>query len=87
MDKTEQTTIHDVTYHTVGTYKILQKCLICEQTQTAEYDPEIHSDARYLLFICDECKEAIAFIKDLKASVKEVPASQAKEIETSIALL
>lgn len=74
-DRSIEDKIVDSCCHNVGPYKVLQKCLICEQTQSVEYNPEIHSDSRYLLFICDECKEAIAFVKNFRVNLKEVSAT------------
>lgn len=60
-----------------------QPCLLCENTR------DLPEGMHYCNtpWICDECKEAIAFVKDLRNSVKEVPEEKSKEIKASIALL
>lgn len=58
----------------------IQSCLLCDNTREIHYPT--HS-----LWVCDECKEAIAFVKEFMAGIKKVPADKAKEIEVSIALL
>ena len=60
-----------------------QPCLLCENTR------DLPEGMHYCNtpWICDECKEAIAFIKDLRNSAKEVLEEKSKEIEASIALL
>ena len=62
---------------------VCQRCLLCENTRefVNGYPPGPSP------WVCDECLEAIAFVKELKAGIKEVPADKAKEIEVSIALL
>lgn len=44
-----------------------QRCLLCENTK------DLPEGMHYCTtpWICDECKEAIAFIKDFKASVQQ----------------
>ena len=59
-----------------------QCCLLCENTREVPCGYGSHYP-----WVCDECREAIAFIKDFKAGIKEVPADKTKEIEASIALL
>lgn len=48
---------------------ICQRCLLCENTREFinGYPPGPGP------WVCDECKEAIAFIKDFKASVNNNP--------------
>jgi hypothetical protein len=60
-----------------------QRCLLCENTREFinGYPPGPSP------WVCDECRGAIAFIKEFKAGIKEVPADKTKEIEASIALL
>jgi hypothetical protein len=67
----------------VGHYTIKQNCVLCD---SAVEFPEGTRPAT-TCYICDECKEAIAFIKEFRAGIREVPADKAKEIEVSIALL
>jgi hypothetical protein len=59
-----------------------QRCLLCENTREFihGYPPGPSP------WVCDECKEAIAFVKEFRAGMKEVSAGQQKEIEASIAL-
>lgn len=59
-----------------------QRCLLCENTREVPY-----SYSNHYPWVCDECREAIAFIKEFKAGIKEVPADKTKEIKASIALL
>ena len=60
-----------------------QCCLLCENTREFinGYPPGPSP------WVCDECKEAIAFVKEFRAGIKEVPADKTKEIKASIALL
>lgn len=52
-----------------------QQCLLCENTRGL---PEgMHYCATP--WICDECKEAIAFIKDFKASIVEQSSSDTQD--------
>lgn len=69
--------------HVIGHYTIKQNCVICDSSV------EFLEGTRTVTqcYICDECKDAIAFVKELKAGIKKVPAGKAKEIEVSIALL
>lgn len=60
-----------------------QFCLLCENTRALPKGMYYCNTP----WICDECKEAIAFVKEFKAGIKEVPADKTKEIEASIALL
>ena len=59
-----------------------QRCLLCENAREVSYG----YGNRYP-WVCDECKEAIAFVKDLRNSAKEVSEEEQKEIKASIALL
>ena len=67
----------------VGPSTICQNCIICNSL--IEFQEGTRSYNK--VYVCDECKEAIAFIKEFRAGIKEVPADKTKEIETSIALL
>jgi hypothetical protein len=60
-----------------------QCCLLCENTREFinGYPPGPSP------WVCDECREAIAFVKDLRNSAKEVSEEESKEIKASIALL
>jgi hypothetical protein len=60
-----------------------QPCLLCENTR------DLPEGMHYCNtpWICDECKEAIAFVKALRNSAKEVSEDKSKEIKASIALL
>lgn len=60
-----------------------QRCLLCENTREFinGYPPGPSP------WVCDECREAIAFVKDLRNSSKEVSEEKTKEIKASIALL
>lgn len=60
-----------------------QCCLLCENTREFinGYPPGPSP------WVCDECREAIAFVKEVRAGIKEIPAAQQKEIKASIALL
>jgi hypothetical protein len=62
-----------------------QRCLLCENTREFinGYPPGPSP------WVCDECREVIAFVKDLRASAKdkEVSEEESKEIKASIALL
>lgn len=60
-----------------------QPCLLCENTR------DLPEGMHYCNtpWICDECKEAIAFVKDLRNSTKEVSEEKSKEIKVSTALL
>lgn len=60
-----------------------QRCLLCENTRDFinGYPPGPSP------WVCDECKEAIAFVKTLRASAEEVSEEEPKEIKASIALL
>ncbi len=59
-----------------------QRCLLCENTREVPCGYGSHYP-----WVCDECREAIAFVKDLRNSAKEVSEEVAKEIKASIALL
>ena len=62
---------------------ICQCCLLCENTREfINGYPQGPSP-----WVCDACKEAIAFVKEFKAGIKEVHADETKEIKASIALL
>lgn len=69
--------------HVVGPYTLRQTCVICGSPD------EFLEGTRAVTqcYICDECKAAIAFVKEFRAGIKEVPADKAKETEVSIALL
>jgi hypothetical protein len=67
----------------ISAIKYYQQCMLCHNTRTLPEGMHYCSTP----WVCDECKEAIAFIKDFKAGIKEVSAEQAKEIDASIALL
>ena len=60
-----------------------QPCLLCENTR------DLPEGMHYCNtpWICDECKEAIAFVKVLRNSAKEVSEEKSKEIKAGIALL
>lgn len=60
-----------------------QRCLLCENTREFinGYPPGPSP------WVCDECREAIVFVKDLRNSAKEVSEEESKEIKASIALL
>jgi hypothetical protein len=60
-----------------------QRCLLCENTREFinGYPPGPSP------WVCDECREAIAFVKDLRNSAKEISEEASKEIKASIALL
>lgn len=59
-----------------------QFCMLCDNTR------EIPSPMHYHYpWVCDDCRDAIAFVKEFKSSIKEVPEKQRKEIEASIVLL
>jgi hypothetical protein len=62
---------------------ICQCCLLCDNSRpfVNGYPPGPSP------WVCDECKEAIAFVKDLRNSAKKVSEEEAKEIKASIALL
>lgn len=62
---------------------VCQRCLLCENTREFinGYPPGPSP------WVCDECREAIAFVKDLRNSAKEVSEGETKEIKASIALL
>ena len=66
-----------------GTAKYSQQCLLCENIR------DLPEGMHYCNtpWVCDECKEAVAFIKDFKTGIKEVSVDKAKEIEANIALL
>jgi hypothetical protein len=76
-----QTTVVPVTGRTSIT--AYQFCLLCENTRALPKGMYYCNTP----WVCDECKEAIAFVKEFKAGIKEVPADKTKEIEASIALL
>lgn len=56
----------------ISAIRYSQQCLLCENTRNL---PE---GMQYCItpWVCDECKEAIAFIKDFKASVVKQPSSE-----------
>ena len=60
-----------------------QCCLLCDNSRpfVNGYPPGPSP------WVCDECREAIAFVKEFRAGIKEVPADKTKEIKASIALL
>ena len=60
-----------------------QPCLLCENTR------DLPEGMHYCNtpWICDECREAIAFVKALRNSAKEVSEEKSKEIKAGIALL
>ena len=60
-----------------------QPCLLCENTR------DLPEGMHYCNtpWICDECKEAIAFVKALRNSAKEVSEEKSKEIKAGIARL
>lgn len=60
-----------------------QFCLLCENTRALPKGMYYCNTP----WVCDECREAIAFVKEFKAGIKEVPADKTKEIEASMALL
>ena len=69
--------------HVVGQATICQNCVICDSSiEFLEGTRPVNK-----FYICDDCKEAIAFVKEFRASIKEVPADKTKEIKASIALL
>ena len=60
-----------------GTAKIAairysQQCLLCENVRSLPEGMHYCNTP----WVCDECKEAIAFIKDFKASVVKQPSSE-----------
>ena len=59
-----------------------QCCLLCETTREVPCGYGSHYP-----WVCDECREAIAFVKDLRNSAKEVSEEESKEIKASIAFL
>jgi hypothetical protein len=61
---------------------VYQRCLLCENTREVPCGYGSHYP-----WVCDECREAIAFVKDLRNSAKEVSEEESKEIKASIALL
>lgn len=65
------------------TFTLCQCCLLCDNTR------ELPEGMHYCHtpWVCDECKEAIAFVKDFRAAAKEVSEEESREIEASIALL
>lgn len=62
---------------------ICQRCLLCENTREFinGYPPGPSP------WVCNECREAVAFVKDLRNSAKETSEEEIKEIKASIALL
>lgn len=62
---------------------ICQCCLLCDNSRpfVNGYPPGPSP------WVCDECREAIAFVKDLRNSAKEVSEEESKETKASIALL
>lgn len=60
-----------------------QCCLLCENTREFinGYPPGPSP------WVCDEYKEAIAFVKEFRSGLKEVSSEKSKEIKASIALL
>ena len=76
-----QTTFISVESHPHVT--ICQCCLLCNNSRpfVNGYPPGPSP------WVCNECREAIAFIKDLRNSAKEVSEEGSKEIKASIALL
>ena len=57
-----------------------QKCLLCENTRDS---PEGMPYCK-TTWVCDECKEAIAFMKDLKASIERQPSSDQRSPKIEI---
>ena len=78
-----RTTCIPVESYVHSTFTICQCCLLCKNTREFinGYPPEPSP------WVCDECLEAIAFVKELSAGIKEVPADSTKESKASIALL
>ena len=66
----------------LGPIKATQGCLLCDNVREVPYGYGSHYP-----WVCDECRETIAFVKDLRASAKEVSEEDSKEIKASIALL
>lgn len=60
-----------------------QQCLLCENTRGL---PEGMCYCN-TPWVCNECKEAIAFVKDLRNSDKEVSEEKLEEIKARITLL
>ncbi len=60
-----------------------QQCLCCENTRRLPEGMHYCSTP----WVCDECKDAIAFVKDARALAKEVSEEEARQIEASITLL
>ena len=56
----------------ISAIKYSQQCLLCENTRGLPEGMHYCNTP----WICDECKEAIAFIKDFKASVVKQPSSE-----------
>ena len=56
----------------ISAIKYSQQCLLCENTRGLPEGMHYCNTT----WICDECKEAIAFIKDFKASVVKQPSSE-----------
>ena len=54
----------------IGPIKAMQGCLLCDNVREVPYG------CNYYPWVCDECKEAIAFIKDFKASSVKQPSSE-----------
>jgi hypothetical protein len=78
--QTAQEAVHHVT--NIPT-KICQPCLCCKNTR--ELPEGFYSAPPW---VCDECKEAIAFVKELRASIKAAPAEgHAGEIKAETVLL
>lgn len=67
----------------IAAIRYCQQCLLCENTR------DLPEGIHYCNtpWVCDECKEAIAFVKDLRNSAKEVSEEESQEIKASIALL
>ena len=56
----------------ISAIRYSQQCLLCENTRGLPEGMHYCNTP----WICDECKEAIAFIKDFKASVAKQPSSE-----------
>ena len=67
----------------IAAIRYSQQCLLCENTRGLPEGMHYCNTP----WVCDECREAIAFVKECRAGIKEVPADKAEEIEARIALL
>ena len=57
-----------------------QECLLCENTRSL---PEGMHYCK-TPWVCDECKEVIAFMKDLKASIERQPSSDQRSSKIEV---